>query len=178
VQTLPDEIETERLTLRRPRHSDAKAIFASYAQDPAVCRFMVWTPHASEAVTAEFIGSCVSAWNEGTRFAYILVASGSDSPVGMLEARPQGSTIDIGYVLAATHWGKGLMTEAIDALVATALAQPSTFRIQASCDVENIRSQRALEKSGFHREGRLERYTIHPTISPEPRACFMYARFR
>lgn len=59
-----------------------------------------------------------------------------------------------------------------------ALAGCGFFRVQASCDVDNIASQRALEKSGFVREGRLERLTVHPNISPEPRPCFMYARCR
>lgn len=43
---------------------------------------------------------------------------------------------------------------------------------------ENHSSQRTLEKAGFAREGRMERYMIHPNISAEPRACFMYSRCR
>lgn len=35
-----------------------------------------------------------------------------------------------------------------------------------------------VETSGFVREGRLERYSIHPNVSPEPRPCFMYALWR
>ena len=96
----------------------------------------------------------------------------------MLEARMQGTTVDIGYVLAPSHWGKGFMPEAIQALTGVALQKPSVYRVQATCDTENVPSQRALEKSGFRREGRFERYTVHPNISPEPRACFMYAKCR
>jgi RimJ/RimL family protein N-acetyltransferase len=55
---------------------------------------------------------------------------------------------------------------------------PAFHRVQATCDVENTGSWRALEKAGFVREGRLERYTIHPNTDPEPRACYMYARCR
>jgi [ribosomal protein S5]-alanine N-acetyltransferase len=96
----------------------------------------------------------------------------------MLEARIQGTTVDIGYVLARFHWGKRFMPEAIQALASTALESPGIFRVQAACDTENIPSKRALEKAGFVREGRLARLTIHPNISPEPRACFMYAKCR
>ena len=96
----------------------------------------------------------------------------------MLEARVQGATVDIGYVLARSHWGKGFMPEAIQALAGVALQSSSVFRVQATCDTENIPFQRALEKSGFSREGRLDRYTVHPNISSEPRACFMYAKCR
>ena len=70
------------------------------------------------------------------------------------------------------------MPEAISALANAALESPRIYRVQATCDTENIPSQRALEKSSFIREGRLARYTVHPNLSPEPRACFIYAKFR
>ena len=172
---LPEKIQTERLRLRAPSASDAHAIFAAYAQDPVVCRYMIWRPHKDKALTENFISRCIEVWQSGDIFPYVITKRGSNDLLGMLEARIQGSKIDIGYVLARQHWGNGFMPEAILTLSQRALAQPNIFRVQASCDVDNIPSQRALEKAGFFREGRLERYTIHPNLSTEPRACFMYA---
>ena len=48
-------IHTERLTLRAPRMDDAPAIFDSYARDPQVTRYLVWTPHRSVAETQEYL---------------------------------------------------------------------------------------------------------------------------
>jgi len=175
---LPDQIDTKRLRLRQPDLTDASSIFRAYAQESEVCRFMIWTPHASESATREFIESCIEAWNTESRLPYVIAERSSNVAIGMIEARLLGTAVDIGYVLAKPHWGKGLMPEAISALADTALESPGIYRVQATCDTENIPSQRALEKSAFTREGRLERYTVHPNISPEPRACFMYARFR
>jgi RimJ/RimL family protein N-acetyltransferase len=174
---LPERIETGRLVLRRPVDADAEAIFGAYAQDPLVCRFMVWKPHASVDETHAFISSCISAWEEASRLAYVLTEAGSSSGIGMVEARPQGFTVDLGYVLAPAHWGKGYMPEAVSALAAAAL-EAGYFRVQAFCDVDNHPSQRTLEKAGFAREGRLERYMVHPNVSPQPRPCFMYSRSR
>lgn len=157
---------------------DATAIFRSYAQDPLVCRFMIWTPHTSEAVTEAFLAACIDAWKAGERLPYVITEPDSGAPIGMLEARMQGTAVDIGYVLARSYWGRGFMPEAIRALAAAALEDPAVFRVHAACDTENVASQRALEKAGFNREGRLERYTVHPNISPTPRACFMYAKCR
>ncbi len=175
---LPETIDTARLRLRRPEVADAASLFHSYTQDPQVCRFMIWAPHASEDTTREFIASCIAAWEAQQCLPYVIAEQGSDLAVGMIEARMQGSTVDIGYVLARSQWGRGLMPEAIGSLASAALSRDEVFRVQATCDTENIASQRALEKSGFVREGRLERFTIHPNISSEPRACFMYARCR
>jgi RimJ/RimL family protein N-acetyltransferase len=172
---LPEQIDAQRIHLRRPILADATTIFQSYAQDAAVCRFLIWQPHKSESVTHDFIASCIEAWNAGSRRPYVVAEQGSAAAIGMIEARIQGPTVDMGYVLARPHWGKGIMSEAIEALVKKALALPYFFRAQAFCDTENFQSQRALEKAGLRREGRLERWLVHPNISPEPRACFMYA---
>jgi ribosomal-protein-alanine N-acetyltransferase len=175
---LPEQINTKRLRLRQPQVADSRSIFHAYTQDVEVCRFMIWRPHVSETVTREFIESCLAAWKAGDRLPYVITENDSNAAIGMIEGRMLGTAVDIGYVLARHHWGKGFMPEAIAALAGAALACPSIYRVHAACDTENIPSQRALEKSEFLREGRLERYTVHPNVSPEPRACFMYAKCR
>jgi ribosomal-protein-alanine N-acetyltransferase len=95
----------------------------------------------------------------------------------MIEARPSQCRVNIGYVLARASWGLGLIPEAIRALCEVALAGPF-FRVEATCDVENRSSVRALEKSGFVKEGRLSRYMLHPNLSCEPRDSWLYATHR
>jgi [ribosomal protein S5]-alanine N-acetyltransferase len=177
-QPLPDLLHTARLRLRRPVLDDSTVLFRSYTQDADVCRFMIWRPHATEAETRQFIAFCVDAWRGEDCLPYVITERDADVAIGMIEARMHGTMVDIGYVLAKPHWGRGLMPEAISALAAAAFDCPNIYRVQASCDTDNIASQRALEKSGFVREGRLERHTVHPNLSPEPRACFMYAKWR
>lgn len=176
---LPAELETERLLLRAPLATDAREIFAGYAQMAEVSRFMMWRPHASRSVTEAFVEQCIAAFADGVRLPYVVAKRGEPAvAIGMLEARPDGHIVELGYVLAPRHWGAGLMPEAIAALSARILADEVFFRVQAFCDVENRRSQRALEKAGFTREARLARFAIHPNLSEEPRPCFMYARWR
>jgi len=177
-RVLPEIIETARLRLRPPIDADAEIIFSAYAQDAAVCRYMIWSTHDSVEITRRFIAECHEAWKDGARLPYVITLRDSRDPIGMIEARMQNTTVDVGYVLARPRWGNGLMPEAIQALATAALSHHSIFRVQAFCDVENIASQRALEKAGFLREGRLERYMVHPNLSPDPRPCFMYAKCR
>lgn len=174
---LAEVLQTERLILRRPRESDALALFEAYTRDAEVARYMVWRPHAALTETEGFIAACIRDWPSELRRAYVLaLRDRNEHPVGMLDARRHSHVVDIGYVLARSHWGKGLMPEAIRAFTTAALRIPGVFRVQATCDIENRASVRALEKSGFAREARLERHTLHPNISPGPRPCFMYAR--
>jgi RimJ/RimL family protein N-acetyltransferase len=83
---------------------------------------------ASLRETEDFIASCMAAWADGARQAYAIERTEGDAAIGMIEARPQGHKIDIGYVLARAHRGQGLMPEAIAAVAAAALSAPAIFR--------------------------------------------------
>jgi RimJ/RimL family protein N-acetyltransferase len=171
----PQVVETRRLLLRKPLSEDADSIFQTYAQDREVTRYLVWMPHESVETTREFIANCQSRWEYARAFPYVITKKGSGELLGMIEIRPNAHRADFGFVLARPYWGQGLMPEAVSALVAIGLAQPSLFRIEATCDVENRASARVLEKAGLSREGLLRRYIIHPNISLEPRDSLIYA---
>jgi RimJ/RimL family protein N-acetyltransferase len=173
----PERIETERLVLRRPRVADARDIFDAYAQDPLVTRFLMWRPHESEDTVREFLASCIAAWETGSPLTYAITEVPDGPVIGMIDARPNESVVDVGYVLSRSRWGKGFMPEAIAALAAKA-HELGFARVQAICDVENRPSQRALEKAGFEREARLERHIVLPNVSVEPRDCFLFAHIR
>ena len=171
----PDTVETRRLHLRRPVPADAERIFQTYAQDAEVTRYVVWAPHTSVETTKKFIAFCQDRWTNSVAFPYVITRQEDRELLGVIEVRPNGHRADFGYVLARAHWGNGLMPEAIAAVVKITLAHPTIYRMEAICDVENKASARALEKSGFSREGLLRKYIIHPNISPEPRDCLLYA---
>jgi len=93
----------------------------------------------------------------------------------MIEIRPNRHRADFGFVLARAHWATGVMPEAISALIEITLAQTLIYRMEATCDLDNKASARALEKAGLSREGLLRRYIVHPNISSEPRDSLLYA---
>jgi RimJ/RimL family protein N-acetyltransferase len=177
---LRSTFESARLVARLPMPSDAAHIFSAYASRPEASRYLVWRPHRLPSETEAFIAACIAAVQAGTRFPYVLEERSTPGvPIGMLEARPLGHRVELGYVLAPTFWGRGYMPEAVTALTGMALGPEGGFyRVEAFCDVDNVPSQRTLEKAGFAREGRHERFAIHPNVSDEPRPCFMYARCR
>lgn len=61
-------------------------------------------------------------------------------------------------------------------LVDHALSHPRIHRTEAFYDVENVASERVLEKTDMAFEGVLRCYFLHPNISEVPRDCRMYAR--
>lgn len=176
---LPDEIRTRRLLLRRASIDDAGAIFASYATDPDVTRFLGWQPHDDVSQTEEFLTIVSKEWEDGRGFPLVVFAQ--DDPgqlLGMFHPKLRGATVNYGYVLRRESWGKGYGTEALRHLVDHAMASVVIHRAEAFCDVEHRASARVMQKAGMQFEGTLRRYFVHPNISAEPRDCAIYARVR
>jgi RimJ/RimL family protein N-acetyltransferase len=174
----PTTFETARLRLRRPVMEDAAAIFATYAQDPAVTRYLTWRPHTSIDDTREFLRRCAVGWEQEGPFPWAITLRDGDRLLGMMDLRPAGHRVELGYVLGRAHWGRGVMTEAVQAVTEWALAQPEVYRVWAVCDVDNHASARVLEKVGMQREGMLRRWSAHPNVGVVPRDCWCYARVK
>ena len=174
---LPLHIETERLVLRLPRMTDADAIFTRYASDPEVTRFTTWTPHASPSDTTAFLQRSLKSADEGRLFPWVITErGGDDQPIGMVSVVPDNSfCVHLGYVLARSHWGQGIVTEAAQVALEWVKAQPSIYRCYAVCDVENRGSARVLEKLKLRYEGILRRAILHPNASKEPSDVHMFS---
>jgi [ribosomal protein S5]-alanine N-acetyltransferase len=167
--------ETARLMSRRATCDAAPELFAAYAQDPDVARYMIWRPHRDVHETVAFLKQCERAWLNGTACPWTLWLKDDGSLAGMIDARLVGTSVDIGYVLRKSLWRRGLMTEAADFVVKWALSRPDVYRVWATCDVENVASARLLESVGMRCEGTLRRWIVHPNISDEPRDALCYA---
>jgi RimJ/RimL family protein N-acetyltransferase len=175
----PEIFATGRLLAQRPRAEDAPAAFAAYASDPAVTRFLTWKAYDQVEPLAEFF----RARNEdceknGAPFAWLLRLRDDGEMIGTIGCTPDGGKISFGYALGRNYWGRGLAAEALRHLVDWSLAQPGIYRAWAFCDVENPASARVMEKASMTREGLLRRWHVCPTIGPEPRDCFVYARVK
>lgn len=61
-------------------------------------------------------------------------------------------TAEIGYWLSEEYWNKGIVSEAVDAIVNFAFHHLDIIRIQAAIYQNNIISEKVLIKCGFHKE--------------------------
>lgn len=68
------------------------------------------------------------------------------------------------------------MSEALEMLLTTLEADPDAYRVWATCNVDNERSTRLLERAGLVLEGRLARHAVYPNLGPEPRDSLLYAK--
>ena len=158
--------------------ADAEAVFATYARDPEVTRYLTFRPHQKVEESRDFLRRCTANWAGEGPFTWLITRREDERLIGLIDVRPQGHRVELGYALGREHWGRGLMTEAVRAVTDWALGQPEVHRVWAVCDVDNGASARVLEKAGMEREGRLRGWTSHPNVSPLPRDCWCYARVK
>ncbi len=175
-------IETERMTLRPPRHGD----------------YREWV--ALRQTSADFLVPWEPAWARDhlTRKAFVgrvywaqrAIAGDSALPLFMVErgtARLLGAvTLDtirrgpaqaatLGYWIGAAHARQGYMREAIEVLVHYAFTTLDLSRIEAACLPGNTASRGVLEKCGFKYEGVAQSYL---QINGRWRTHVLYANLR
>ena len=174
---LRDRLSTDRLTLRRPRLSDAVTIFERYGQDPEVTRFVLWEPHRSVTDTEEFLKACEDAWDLGIGHRPWVIEREEGRPMGMIGVTIQARRAEVGYVLARDEWGHGYMTEALRAVIAHCFETDKLDRVWAVADVDNLASCRVMERAGMEFEGVLRAWARHPAMDGA-RDCKCYATVR
>ena len=176
----PVTFATSRLVARAPRAEDAPAVFAAYASDPEVTRYLSWRAYDRVEPLASFLRECEAHWERGDgHLAWLLCLKGTTTPIGSIGVTLEGGgKAMFGYVLGRKFWRHGFAAEALTFLVNWALQQPTIHRAWAFCDTENLASVRVMEKAGMTREGILRRWHACPTLGPEPRDCVVCAKVR
>jgi len=170
-----DIIETERLRLRRPLPEDAESIFAGYAQDPDVTRYLSWAPHTSIEETRAFLERCEDFWSEGSSYPWVITLIDDDDALGMIELRPDDSQDSVGFVLAQELWGHGYVTDALHAVLHLACNEVGMERVGACCHIANRASARVMEKVGMKQVSRGGCAGMYPNAGNQPEESFFYS---
>jgi ribosomal-protein-alanine N-acetyltransferase len=162
----PEQIETDRLILRRPTARDVVTIFETYASDPDVTRYVGWPKHAKRGETRTFLAYSDAQWRKWPAGPYVVLLRNTRMVIGgtglVFETPRRAST---GYVFARRAWGHGYATEALRAMVRVA-ADCGIVRLYAICHHGHEASVRVLEKGGFTYEGTLRRFAEFPNLEP------------
>ncbi len=143
-------LETERLTLRPITTADAEAIFNNWTSDPEVAKFMRWNLHPHVTATTEWLKLEEAAIDGGNyNWGFVLKSSGALIGAGGLVWKDSHQMYELGYNLMKAEWGKGLATEASRAMLRFAKEELGQSKMYCCHAVENIASQKVIEKLGF-----------------------------
>ena len=161
-----ETIETNRLLIRRPRLSDAAAVFERYASDPDVTRYVGWPRHTDVSQTDGFLSFSDVEWTRWPAGPYLIFARDDRTLLGGTGLGFETpTTASTGYVLARDAWGVGYATEALTAMVRLA-EQLGVKRLYALCHPDHYASRHVLEKCGFALKELRRRSAEFPNLQP------------
>jgi len=151
-------IETSRLLLRRFRKRDAPAVFANWANDEMVTKYLTWPPHKSVAVTEKVISEWTESYKNDGFYQWAIVLKKIDEPIGSISVVGKDekvNSVHIGYCIGRKWWNQGIVTEAFSAVIRFLFEEVKVNRIDARHDTNNPASGRVMEKCGLKYEGTL-----------------------
>ncbi|MDP0929781.1 GNAT family protein [Paracoccus onubensis] len=177
----PIRLETERMTLRLPAHSDFKAWrdLRVESRDFLTPWEPVWSPdHLTRKSFTNRVYWAARASRNGTALPLFLMRRdgailGAITLDNIRRGPAQMGTI--GYWVGQGFARQGYMREAIGALVHHAFTTLDLSRIEAACLPENAASRGVLERSGFKYEGVAQSYL---QINGRWRNHVLYANLR
>ena len=143
-------LQTQRLQLEPQRALHAEAMFAVLS-DPAIYEYENAPPASLEWLRERFtkLESRRSANGNDQWLNWVLRQHGGGL-IGYVQAtvRSDGQAF-IAYELASAHWGQGLGSEAVAAMIDELVAQYGVHTLLAIFKRANHRSRRLLERLGF-----------------------------
>ncbi|SDD23416.1 ribosomal-protein-alanine N-acetyltransferase [Paracoccus isoporae] len=178
----PIRIETERMALRLPQHSD----FTDWTGLRMASRdFLIpWEPvwsadHLSRKSFTNRVYWAQRASRNGSAIPFFLERKLDGALLGAITLdnirRGPAQMATIGYWIGAPHARQGYMTEAIEAVARHAFSVLDLSRIEAACLPENGASRGVLERAGFKYEGVAQSYL---QINGRWRTHVLYANLR
>lgn len=148
-------IETERLILRKVSVADASDMY-EYSCRSETCEYLLWDKHPFYSYTVELTRHLQREYVQGRYMdlAIVLKESGKMiGTVGFTTVDEKNFCCEAGYVISPDYWGRGIATEALNALLNFAFCELRMKRVEAKYMVENTVSRRVMEKCGMSFEG-------------------------
>ncbi len=146
-------ITTKRLKLRRAEMRDVEALHQIFSH-PDAMRYWDSLPYDRTEQTEHLVSAMVAASPDD-----------SDEFVIELEGHVIGKAGcwrlgEIGFILHPDHWGKGLATEALGAVIPHVFETLPIDKLEADVDPRNAASLKVLAHFGFVEVGRASRTVL------------------
>jgi ribosomal-protein-serine acetyltransferase len=159
---VPEQLESERLTLRAIRPGDGAIVFPSVRE--CLPELKVWMPWAtddySEPLSEEWCRNSAAGWIKREQFQFLILLRPDNRHVGTIGSFKIDWKIpacEIGYWLHTALNGQGLMTEAVKTVTAMLFDRLQFQRVQICADELNTKSRRVAELAGYQFEGILRK---------------------
>ena len=151
------ELNTPRLRLRRLTMRDAADIYR-YSKDVEVARHVLWSAHQSIGESRSYLRYMLRRYrnHEPASWGIEYLETGQViGTIGFMWIQTDNSAAEVGYSLSRDYWDRGIMTEALKAVIGHGFGSMNLNRIEAQHETTNPASGAVMRKCGMQREGTL-----------------------
>jgi [ribosomal protein S5]-alanine N-acetyltransferase len=155
--TAPPLIETPRLHIRLVTEADLPALL-TFNGDDEVTRYLPYATWQNMNDAQAWYARMMGLQEAGGTLQFVVVDKQNAQAIGtclLFKHDAVSARAELGYVLARTQWGRGVMREALTALIDHVFTHMALRRLEAEIDPRNVASARLLERLGFAHEGLL-----------------------
>jgi ribosomal-protein-alanine N-acetyltransferase len=146
-------IETIRLKLRRFDAQDSEDMFYNWAGDPEVCKYLSWGPHKDVDTCLKRVLNWVSNYNYEDSYVWAIELKSTKRVIGSISVEISDNitqSCEVGYCIGKPYWSRGIVTEALRAVMHYLFYEVGFQSIRAKHDTQNIASGKVMIKAGMH----------------------------
>ena len=150
------ELTTGRLLLQQVLPEDQQFIFEGLSHPEVIPFFGV--RYDSFEATKRQMDWFAKAYEEGTGGPWKIMEKASGKRIGVIAYyfyKPEHRKAEVGFWLFPEYWNKGIISEALQAVIAYCRDQKGIHRLEAFVEEGNDASCRVLEKAAFQLEGKM-----------------------
>jgi RimJ/RimL family protein N-acetyltransferase len=153
------------LTLRFATAEDAPRLL-ELGSDPLVTQWFSWGPYEALDQPEAYIAGLPAKREAGELLDFVIVhrEAGAIGVTGLSELAARDRRATVGTWFARDWWGSGVNRESKAMIAALAFRHLGLDRLTAWANTRNGRSQVALERAGFQREGVLRSWHRHGDV--------------
>ena len=151
---------TDRLILRRFVPEDAEAMYCNWASEELVTRHLTWLPHENVAAIRALLEQWVQNYDRPDWYQWAIMLREEGQPIGSISVvshDDRAQRAEIGYCIGSRWWNRGVMTEALGAVMGFLFEEVGMGRVEAKHDPENPHSGAVMRKCGMRFEGTLRK---------------------
>lgn len=152
---LSRELTTRDLYLRALTHGDSDGLYALLS-DAQTVKYWVSTPIVDRQVSNDKLAEYMASNEKGESIDWAVCLKNQPQMIGrcvLFHLDEPNRRAEIGFILNRKYWRRGLMRQAVEAVVQFGFDTLKLHRIEADVDPDNAGSLALLESLGFKREG-------------------------
>ncbi len=157
-------IETYRLILRRFEYEDASDMLELWVSKPEIQYLYSEPVYTTIEEVNELLKSYINSYENMNYYRWAIIDKLTHRCVGQIAfyfVDIKNHFAEIEYCIATDFQNKGLMTEAVEAIIKYGFEKIVFHKIQISTKSINAQSKRVIEKCGFIYEGTLRDYFFY-----------------